>query len=257
MSDPVHRPDELERLRAALEEETERRLEVQKQLDRAGAEFEEFVSTAAHNLRESLRAVVSFSQLLVETQAGRLDPDAGLFLERIQGGAAGMQSLLAAVVDYSAAGSSGRQPSRTDMEAVLRQALLSLERQISERGAIVTHDILPAVAGDYALLTDVLRHLLQNAIEYCEATPARVHISARLEGGGWVFSVRDNGPGIDPAYQGRVFRVFQRLHGKEHPGHGLGLAFCRKAVERLEGRVWLESAPGAGSTLFFSLPPAE
>ena len=142
-SDQNRTEDEIERLRKALDAETRRCLEVQRQLDRANAEFEEFVSMAAHNLRESLRDVASFSQLMAETYAGRLDSDAGVFLERIQEGAARMQSLLADVVDYWAADAGDRQPSRTDMEAVLRQALLSTDKQITERSAIVTHDPLP------------------------------------------------------------------------------------------------------------------
>ena len=228
---------EIERVRAALE-----------------AEFEEFVSMAAHNLREPLRDVASFSQLMVETYAGRLDSDASVFLERIQQGAARMQSLLADMVDYWAAGTGDRQASRTDMEAVLRQALLSTDQQLTERRAVVTHDPLPAVTGDFEVLTKVLRHLIRNAVEYCGAPVPRVHISSRREDSDWVFSVADNGPGIEPAFQNRVFEVFKRLHGKEHPGNGLGLAFCKKAMEWHGGRIWVESTPGGGATFYFTLP---
>ena len=231
---------EIERVRRALE-----------------AEFEEFISMAAHNLRESLRDVASFSQLMAETYAGRLDSDAGVFLERIQEGAARMQSLLADVVDYWATGAGDRQSSPTDMEAVFSQALLSTDRQITVRSAIVTHDPLPRVCGDFEILAKVLHHLIGNAIEYCGAPPPRVHISSGRVDSEWVFSVADNGPGIEPAFQGRVFGVFKRLHGKEHPGNGLGLAFCQKAIQWHGGRMWLESAPGAGSTFYFTLPPAD
>ena len=178
-SDQDRAEDEIERLRKALDAETQRCVEVQRQLDRANAEFEEFVSMAAHNLRESLRDVASFSQLMAETYAGRLDSDAGVFLERIQEGAARMQSLLADVVDYWATDTGDRQSSRTDMEAVLRQALLSTDKQIAERSAIVTHDPLPAVMGDFEILTKVLHHLIRNAIEYCDTPSPRVHISSR------------------------------------------------------------------------------
>jgi light-regulated signal transduction histidine kinase (bacteriophytochrome) len=230
---------EIERVRTALE-----------------AEFEEFVSMAAHNLRDSLRDVAAFSQLMAETYDGRLDSDAAVFLGRIREGAARMQSLLADMVDYWAAGTGGRQSSPTDMEAVLRQALLSTDKQLTERSAIVTHDPLPAVAGDFEILTKVLGHLIRNAIEYCGAPSPRVHISSRRVDSDWVFSVADNGPGIDPAFQDRVFGVFKRLHGNELPGNGLGLAFCRKAIQWHGGRMWLESAPGAGATFYFTLPPA-
>lgn len=256
-SNPNRTKDEIERLRNALEAETGRCLEVRRHLDRANADFEEFVSRAAHNLRESLREVASFSQLMGENYAGRLDSDAGVLLGRIQDGAARMQSLLSDVVDYWAADGGDRQPSRTDMEAVLRQALLSTDKQITERSAIVTHDPLPAVMGDFEILTKVLQHLIRNAIEYCGAPSPRVHISCRRVDLDWVLSVEDNGPGIDPAFKGRIFGVFRRLHGKEHPGNGLGLAFCKKAIERLGGRMSMESTPGAGSKFQFTLPPAD
>ena len=225
--------------------------------ERANADFEEFVSRAAHNLRESLREVASYSQLMAKTYAGRLDSDAGVFLDRIREGAARMESLLADVVDYWATGTGDRQVSRTDMEAVLGQALLLTDKQIAERAAIVTHDPLPTVTGNFEILAKVLHHLIRNAVEYCATPSPRVHVSARREGSEWVFPVRDNGPGIDPAFHGRIFGVFKRLHGREHHGNGLGLALCKKAVEWHDGRMWMESAPGEGSTFYFTLPPAD
>jgi signal transduction histidine kinase len=131
------------------------------------------------------------------------------------------------------------------------------DKQIAERAAIVTHDPLPAVTGDFQVLAKVLQHLIRNAIEYCETPSPTVHISSRLEDHECVFSVRDNGPGIDPAFQDRVFGVFRRLHGREHPGNGLGLAFCKKAIEWHGGRIWIDSTPTAGSTFYFTLPPAD
>ena len=221
------------------------------------AEFEEFISMAVHNLREPLRDVAAFSQLMAETYAGRLDSDAGVFLDRIREGAARMQSLLADMVDYWATGTGGRQLSPTDMEAVLRQALLYADKQIAERSAIVTHDPLPAVTGDFSALTKVLHHLIRNAIEYCGTPSPRVHISSRRVDLDWIFSVQDNGPGIDPAFHGRMFGVFKRLHGKEYPGSGLGLAFCKKAIEGMDGRMSMESTPGAGSTFYFTVPATD
>jgi len=231
-------------------------LEMQRQLERANAEFEEFVSMAAHNLREPLRDVAAFSELLAETYGGRLDSDAVVFLERIQQGAARIQSVLSAVVDYWATNAGGRQPSRTDMEAVLCQALLRADAQIAARGAAVTHDVLPAVVGDFEILTKVLHHLIQNAIAYGDATSPRVHISSMRVDGGWQISVRDNGAGIAREFQDRLFCAFRRLHGREYPGNGLGLAFCKKAVEGLGGRMSVESTPGSGSTFHLTLPAA-
>jgi chemotaxis family two-component system sensor kinase Cph1 len=178
-------------------------------------------------------------------------------LGRIQEGAEKMQSLLADVVDFWATGASGREPVRTDMEAVLERALLTLEKQIAERGANVTHDPLPSVMGDFGILVKVLQHLIRNAVEYCVTSSPQVHISASREHGDWVFAVRDNGPGIDPMFQERIFGTFKRLHGREYPGNGLGLAFSRKAVEVDGGRMWVESTTGAGSTFYFTLPPAD
>ena len=248
-SDQNRPEDEIARLRKALDAESRRSIEIQRQLDRANADFEEFVSMAAHNLRESLREVASYSQLMAET-------DAGAYLDRIREGVARAQSLLGEIVEYWGT-TGGRQFSRTDMEAVLRQALLSADKPIAERNAIVTHDPLPAVMGDFETLTKVLRHLIGNAIEYCDTPSPRVHISSRQVDHEWVISVADNGPGIDPAFQGRLFGAFKRLHGKEYPGNGLGLAFCKKVIELQSGRMWMESTPGAGSTLYFTLPPGD
>jgi two-component system, chemotaxis family, sensor kinase Cph1 len=194
---------------------------------------------------------------MAESCAGRLDSDAGVFLGRIQDGAARMQSLLTDVVDYWATDAGDRQPSRTDMEAVLQQALLLTDKLIAERSAIVTHDPLAAVMGDFEILTKVLHHLIRNAIEYCGTPAPRVHVSSKRVDLDWVLSVEDNGPGIDPAFKSRIFGVFKRLHGREHPGNGLGLAFCKKAIEWHGGRISMESTPGAGSKFYFTLPAAD
>jgi len=248
--------DELDRLRKALDAETRACVEAHRELDRAGAEFEEFVSTAAHNLRESLRDVASYSRLMIETYGDRLDSDADMFLQRIQAGVAAMQSLLADMVDYSSTGPGDMVAARTDMEAVLSQALLCTDKLIAARGASVTHDPLPNVTGDSQVLAKVLQHLIRNAIGYCDAPSPRVHISSRRLDPGWVVSVEDNGPGIDPAFRERVFGVFKRLHGKEHPGNGLGLAYCKRAIEWHGGRIWVESGKGSGSIFYFTLPAA-
>jgi light-regulated signal transduction histidine kinase (bacteriophytochrome) len=231
-------------------DETER---LRQELD----QVEHFISMAVHNLREPLRDIAAYSQLLAESYAGRLDSEAGAFLERIEEGAATMESLLAAIMDYWSTGIGVGSPSRIEMEAVLNHALLLADKQITDRNAIVTHDPLPAVMGDFETLARVLHHLIRNAIECCETRSPRVHISSRQLGREWVLSVKDNGPGIDPAFQGRLFSAFRRLHGKEHPGNGLGLAFCKKAIESLGGRVWMESAPANGSTFYFTVTPAD
>ncbi|MGA2133587.1 MAG: ATP-binding protein [Bryobacteraceae bacterium] len=252
--DQSSKEDDIEHLRKALEAEERRWVDLRKQVDRASAEFEEFVSMAAHNLRESLRDIASYSQLMAETCAGSPNSEGGVFLERIQEGAAQMQSLLADMVDYAAIWPAGRQSARVDMEAVLRQALLAADNLITERSAVITHDLLPMAIGDFETLTKVLQHLIRNAIQYRGANEPRVHISSARVDLECVFSVEDNGPGIDSEFQERIFGAFKRLHGKEHPGSGLGLAFCKKAIEWQGGRMWMESAPGLGSTFYFTLP---
>jgi len=256
-SDQSRTQDDIERLQKALDAETQRCLEIQGRLDRSSTEFEEFVSMAAHNLRELLRDVAVSSQLIAESYAGRLDSDAGVLLDRIREGVIRMQALLADVVDYWATRVGDVQYTRADMEAVLHQALLSTDKQITDAGAILTHDSLPPVRGSFEILTKVMQHLIRNAIEYRATPTPTVHISARRVDADWVFSVCDNGMGIDPAYQLRIFEVFKRLHGKEHSGNGLGLAFCRKAIESHGGRIWMESIPGAGSTFCFPPPAAD
>jgi light-regulated signal transduction histidine kinase (bacteriophytochrome) len=242
---------DLDQLRQALEVETARRLELQQQLDLANAGFEDFISMAAHNLREPLRDVAAFSQLLVET-SGELDPETAEYLDRIRQGAARIQSVLASIVDYWAGVGGTHGYSRVDMEAALAQALLRADRRVVERSAIVTHDPLPAITGDFELLTKVLQHLIENAVAYGGAHCPRVHISCKPLEHGWEFSVQDNGLGIAPEYQERIFQPFKRLHGREYPGNGLGLTFCRKAVEGCGGRMRVESTLGAGSTFFFT-----
>jgi light-regulated signal transduction histidine kinase (bacteriophytochrome) len=251
-SGPKRLEGEIERLRKALDTETRASIELRRQLDRAEAEFEEFVSLAAHDLRESLRDVASFGQLMAEAPDGA----AAMYLARIREGAAKAQSLLGDVVDYWATGTSEPPSSPTDMEAVICQALLSTDSQIAERSAIVTHDPLPAVMGDFAILTKVMHHLLRNAIEYCVGPSPRVHVACARVDRECVFSVADNGPGIDPAFRCLIFAPFKRLHGKEYPGHGLGLAFCKKAIESQGGRIWMEPAPGTGSVFHFTAIPA-
>jgi two-component system, chemotaxis family, sensor kinase Cph1 len=246
--------NEIEHLRQALDAETERCLQVQKQLEQANADSEEFISIAAHHLRESLRDVAANSQLITESHAGRLDSETDRSLSHIRDGVARMQSLLSDMVEYGTTDTGNWQPSRTDMEAVL---LLSMDQQLYGESAVITHDPLPVVMGDSEILTKVLKHLIGNAVKYCGTPHPRIHISSKREDLEWVFSVHDNGPGIDPAFHDRIFRVFKRLHGKEYPGTGLGLAFCKKAVERYGGRIWVESKAGEGATFYFTLPPVD
>ena len=235
---------------------TERNRELQRELDSVNAGFEEFVSMAAHNVREPLREITAYSQLLAESAKGDGEATGAEFLAHIQAGAARIESLTTAIVDYWCA-SAGRDACRTEMEAVLAHALLVKGKKLLERNATVTHGPLPAVLGDFDLLAKVLRHLIRNAVEYSEAAIPTIHISSRRLEEEWVVSVTDNGPGIDAVFHERVFGTFRRLHGKEHPGNGLGLSFCRKAIAWHGGRIWVDSAAGSGATFHFTVPAAD
>ena len=251
---------ELERLRQALDLETGRRLELERQLVRLNGEFEEFISRAAHDVREPLRDIAAFSQLLAEScaesGAAGLEANTAEYLAHIRQGAARIESLTSAVVEYWTP--TGDYPlGRADMEAVLHHALLVENRKLLACGATVTQDPLPPVKGNFELLTKVLRHLLRNAIEYAGPATPTIHISCQRPEPSWVFSVADNGPGIDPSFHERIFGTFKRLHGRERPGNGLGLAFCRKAIAWHGGRIWVDSQAGAGSTFYFTLHPVD
>ncbi len=241
-------------LETALHAETKLRMELEESLRRTHEEFQDFMLSAIHDLREPLRTVNAYCELLTKKN-GDSDPEADQFRRYIMDGTAKIQALLAGMVDYAGAGSASRYIIRLDCNEVFREAVASLPAS-SGRPARISHDPLPMVKGDSEKLVRVFRHLLENASKYCEAPEPVVHVSSRRDGASWQFLVRDNGPGIDGAYHERIFAPFKRLHGRHIPGLGLGLAYCQKAVESLGGRIWVESA-GGGSTVCFTLPAAD
>ena len=216
------------------------------------AEFQDFILGAVHELREPLRAVNAYCELLSKTNAGSGDEEADRFRGYILSGTAKIQALLSGMVDYAAAGSADGYIFRVDVNDVLRSAESTAAS--SGRQLRVTHGPLPSVRGDFEKLVKIFRHLLENAAQYCEAAEARIHVTAERDGSDWLFAVQDNGPGIDASYHRRIFAPFKRLHGKQIPGLGLGLAFCHRAVESQGGRIWVESTPGGGSIFCFTLP---
>jgi light-regulated signal transduction histidine kinase (bacteriophytochrome) len=241
-------------LEAALHAETRLRLELEAALRRSHEEFQDFMLSAIHDIREPLRSVSAYCELLSKKNAGS-DPESDQFRRYILDGTAKIQTLLTGMVDYAGAGSVSRYIIRLEASDALREAEASVPPPVG-RKAQISHDALPTVKADYEKLVKIFRHLLDNASKYSEAAEPTVHISARRDGAAWLFLVQDNGPGIDSAYHERVFAPFKRLHGRQIPGLGLGLAFCRKAVESLGGRIWVESA-GPGSTFCFTLPAAD
>ncbi|MGA2809927.1 MAG: PAS domain S-box protein [Candidatus Acidiferrum sp.] len=226
------------------------------ELKRSNDELQQFAYVASHDLQEPLRMVASYTQLLAKRYSGKLDADADEFMAYAVDGANRMQRMIRDLLAYSRAGTEGKAPREISSEKALQVALSNLQATIAESGAMVTHDPLPAIVTDDAQLVQVFQNLVANAIKYRSAETPRVHVSALKKGGQeCVFSVRDNGLGIDPQYFEKIFVLFQRLHGqKEFQGTGIGLTICKKIVDRLGGRIWVKSQPGSGSTFLFALP---
>jgi len=261
---------ELKRRTQELQQKTD-------QLARSNKELEQFAYVASHDLREPLRMVTSYVQLLARRYKDKLDADADDFINFAVDGATRMQRLIDGLLIYSRVGTRGKEFEPTDCEMILGQCLNNLQVAIGERGAVITHDPLPTVMADHLQLTQLFQNLIDNAIKFRRGEePPRIHISAKpiAEFGirntelnselrtqiselkdGWVFSVHDNGIGIAPEYADRIFVIFQRLHDREkYPGTGIGLAICKKIVERHGGSIWVESEPGKGATFYFTIP---
>ena len=224
---------------------------------RAQEEIEHMVHLAAHDLQEPIRTVLNFSELLRERYAGRLGGEGEEYLRFIGGGAAYGKQLIDDLLELIEAGRRRLELERTSSEAVLAAALASLRGAIDESRASVTSGALPEVRADRRMLQSVFQNLVGNTIRYRSQEPPRVRVSAQLDGAAWVFSVRDNGVGIDPRHHQEIFGMFKRAGGQaagDAPGTGAGLALCRRVVERHGGRIWVESAGGGGSTFHFSLP---
>jgi PAS domain S-box-containing protein len=224
------------------------------ELQRSNQDLEQFAYVASHDLQEPLRMVASYTQLLAEKYEGQLDDKAKKYIDYAVDGAVRMQRLVNDLLSYSRISTKGRAPEPTDSHAVLGEALGNLQTAIEESRAMVTNDDLPVVRADATQLLQVFQNLIANAIKFRRGDPPRVHVAARDGGHEWEFSVKDNGIGIDAQYANRVFVIFQRLHARpEYPGTGIGLAVCKRIVERHGGRIWLESEPGKGSTFFFTV----
>ena len=230
-------------------------LEKVKELNRSNEELGQFAYVASHDLQEPLRMVASYTQLLSRRYKGKLDSDADEFMAFATDGASRMQRLIQDLLAYSRVATKGNELRNTSSEETLQQALLNLRGAIEESGALVTHDPLPAVLADEMQLIQLFQNLVGNAIKYQRPGVPRVHISATRDGAEkWAFSVQDNGLGIDPQYFDRIFGMFQRLHKRdEFAGTGIGLAICKKIVERHGGSIAIESQPGHGSTFRFEL----
>ena len=229
------------------------------ELTRSNQELEQFAYVASHDLQEPLRMVSSFTQLLAQRYGDKLDQDAREFIGYAVDGANRMQRLIQDLLSYSRITTRGQLFSPVDAHDALGEAIINLQSAIRESGALVTNEDLPRVLGDRTQIVQVFQNLIGNGIKFRKpGEPPRVHLRAERDAAGagfWAFSVADNGIGIAPRHFERLFVIFQRLHGKkEYPGTGIGLALCKRIVERHGGRIWLESEEGKGSIFSFTLP---
>jgi light-regulated signal transduction histidine kinase (bacteriophytochrome) len=238
-----------------IEEERVRAERAKALLARSNAELEQFAYVASHDLQEPLRMISSYVQLLSRRYKGQLDADADEFIAFAVDGTLRMQQLINDLLAYSRVGTRGKPPMPTNFEDVFEKTMANLKMAITESVVEVTHDPLPTAMADELQMVQLFQNLIGNAIKFRNKENPQVHVSARQEGNEWVFSVRDNGIGIDPQFHDRIFVLFQRLHGREeYPGTGIGLTVSKKIVERHGGRIWLESEQGKGTTFYFTIP---
>jgi len=226
------------------------------ELIRSNAELEQFAYVASHDLREPLRKIKSYTELLEQRYKSQLDERADKYIYYIVDGASRLQALVTDLLLYSRVGrSSDLALEQTDMGKILAYVLDDLEVAIKEKGAIVTYDQLPTVVADSKQMAQLLQNLVGNGIKFHTEAPIKVTISAKQQGNEWVFAVQDNGIGIEPQFVDRIFLIFQQLHTRtEYSGNGIGLAICKKIVENHNGRIWVESEVGKGTTFYFTLP---
>jgi len=246
--DAIHRhADELEQ---RVQERTS-------ELQRSNAELEQFAYVASHDLQEPLRKVVGYTQLLGKRYRGQLDANADEFIAYAVDAASRMQLLIQDLLTYSRVGRLQKELTPVDCDTLLTQVIRTLQPLIEDNGALVTHEPLPTVSADHGQIVQLFQNLIANAIKFHTDEPPRVHVAAIRDAHDWIFSVHDNGIGIEPQYAERIFRMFQRLHSREaYPGTGIGLAICQKIVQRHGGRIWVDSQAGQGATFSFTIPAA-
>ncbi len=228
------------------------------ELGRSNKELEQFAYVASHDLQEPLRMVSSYTQLLEQRYDGQLDEKAKKYINYAVDGSKRMQRLINDLLAFSRVRTRGAAFEPVDSGSALGAAIVNLEAVIRESGAIVTNDNLPEVRADSVQLAQVFQNLIGNAIKFRGESPPLIHVSAKAEDPNLIFSVRDNGIGIDAKYGDKIFVIFQRLHTqREYPGTGIGLALCKRIIERHGGRIWFESEPGKGATFHFTLAAAK
>jgi light-regulated signal transduction histidine kinase (bacteriophytochrome) len=224
-------------------------------LARSNAELQQFAYVASHDLQEPLRMVTSYLELIERRYKGQLDPRADQFINYAVDGAVRMQTLINALLTYSRVGSTPQSYAVIDCAVVLQDVLTNLQVTIAKNNASITHDSLPQVHGDRTQLIQLFQNLISNGIKFRREAVPHIHIGAKRLSDKWLFSIHDNGIGIEAQYTNRIFIIFQRLHSRaEYAGTGIGLAICKKIVERHGGNLWVEAQPDQGSTFYFTLP---
>jgi PAS domain S-box-containing protein len=245
----------IKRAEEALRRVNEKLQEQAEELVATNKDLEQFAYVASHDLQEPLRAVGGFVTLLQQRYRGQLDEKADSYINAAVEGATRMQALINGLLEYSRVGTRGNVPAPAPAGDALQQALANLQTLIQESDAVLTADPLPVVQADAHQLTHVFQNLIANAIKFRGERAPEIQVGARRQEAAWLFWVRDNGIGIDPQYNERIFVIFQRLHTRtQYPGTGIGLSICKRIVERHGGRIWVESQPGRGSTFYFTLP---
>lgn len=228
------------------------------ELERSNRELEQFAYVASHDLQEPLRMVSSYTQLLAQRYHGELDEKAHKFIDYAVDGAVRMQRLINDLLAYSRVSTRGKDFELSDSQGALNEALDNLKAAIDESGAEIHCELLPQVPADQTQLVQLFQNLVGNALKFRGSEAPRIEVAARDLGDDWRFAVRDNGIGVEAQYAEKVFVIFQRLHSRqEYPGTGIGLAICKRIVERHGGRIWFKSEPGRGSTFYFTLPKRE
>jgi PAS domain S-box-containing protein len=248
----VETREQLRKLNAELEERVEQRTA---ELQRSNDQLQQFAYVASHDLQEPLRAVSTYVQILADRYRSRLDSQADEFIHYAVDGANRMQELIRDLLDYSRVQTREQELIEINCDELVAGILENLHLSIADSMAAVTVDSLPVVLADRSQLRQVFQNLLINALKFCGSEPPQIRIAAQQQGQEWVFSVRDNGIGLDPRHAERIFVIFQRLYTRrEYPGTGIGLAICKRIIERHGGRIWVESEPGKGATFYFTLP---
>jgi light-regulated signal transduction histidine kinase (bacteriophytochrome) len=236
----------------AIEDVTSRK-RIHEELVRSNEDLQRFAYVAAHDLRSPLNSALNFSQLLARRTAEKLDEQERELLQTSIASMKRLNALMEDILTFSEMGNAPQQRTLISLDRPLQLALANLQHHIEHNGAIITSGSLPEVRSDRTQMVMVFQNLIGNALKYRRAEAPHIHIEAVEEGSDWRISVADNGQGFDPVHASAIFEPFRRLHGKNIKGSGIGLATCKRIVERLGGRIWAESVPGQGSTFFFTL----